>query len=988
VAFHGPLPQIPDFEVLKHIGGGAYGEVFLARSVTDGYRAIKVVWRSRFKDSSPYEREFEGVRRFAELSLRERRQMALLHVGRDDAGGFFYSVMELADDIESGIEIHPESYVPATLEEIRQRRGRLSSDEVLSIAVDLATALANLHGAGLVHRDIKPANVILVRGVPKIADVGLVCVARDEASLVGTPDYMAPEKPGRAAADVYSFGRTLYVLAFGRDPTLCPLLPGDVDQYPDYRRLMELNEVITRACEGIPEKRYVDGAAILEELRLLAAGGSIARIRSMERGLAVARKVGMGLIAVAVVAALIGAWQALDAIRERKARARIEIAERQASEALMISRLGLAQAEIAEERFGRARDHLRQVWPGTPSSAPFEWRVLWREARGMTAHELDPAGAGVERLCFSPDGTRLAGRTSTNGLVVWDLATGRATARVADVQILAGFSPRYDAWATRARDTVLRFWSSSGERIAEAKHPSATYHTTLSDGRILIAQMSDRADTLRLLDPSGSGSTLSNTLAEGTNRAEIWFAAVTPDGSRFIVERSSPLGGASAGLLEAGHFGTNGPDSVLQLPGVSWAIACAPDGKSVAYGIGSAGDFVIASLSNLGLQTRVPTDHVGEVQAIGFSPDSRWVATGGDEGNVRVWDTSSTNLASAAARLSGHSGRVSSVAWDPAGHRLASGDQLGEVRVWSFPARPLPLRNVLDGFDGAGGRAIPSGDDTLLAYSDASGRVRIERLDGGGSLGHLTHGAFAPLAFIAQDRELVASTQDSRFGVWDLGSLQLRRIFAYVSASNGPPVTAAVSHDGRWLGVLAASGRLGLTDTQSGEIRWVDAVGETHSIAAGETLGSLITVSDGGHIESWDPGTGSRRWHVELKLRGRVNEVAASLNGTHVHIGDEDGWLYSIAVRDLKVARQVQPKGSLLNALAVSPDGERVVVGYSSEFISLLAGRSLEERMTLGIGSGLGPPGYRVVSRATFSRSGRVLVVRTRRGGIRIWSTD
>ena len=98
-------PPIPDYELVRHIGCGSYGDVWLARGVTGVWRAIKTVWRERFKDPGPFEREFKGLKEFAEVSLGESIQMALLHVGRNDTAGFFYYVMELADDVDRGRQI-------------------------------------------------------------------------------------------------------------------------------------------------------------------------------------------------------------------------------------------------------------------------------------------------------------------------------------------------------------------------------------------------------------------------------------------------------------------------------------------------------------------------------------------------------------------------------------------------------------------------------------------------------------------------------------------------------------------------------------------------------------------------------------------------------------------------------------------------------------------------------------------------------------------
>ena len=75
-------PRIPDHELLRRIGGGSYGEVWLARNVLGDYRAVKVIYRAKFEHDRPFEREFEGIQKFEPISRLHESQVDILHVGR------------------------------------------------------------------------------------------------------------------------------------------------------------------------------------------------------------------------------------------------------------------------------------------------------------------------------------------------------------------------------------------------------------------------------------------------------------------------------------------------------------------------------------------------------------------------------------------------------------------------------------------------------------------------------------------------------------------------------------------------------------------------------------------------------------------------------------------------------------------------------------------------------------------------------------------
>jgi len=247
-------PAVPDYEMLRRVGGGAYGDVWLARSIATGtLRAAKIVWRDRFEDDRPYRREFEGIQKFEQISREHSSQLALFHIGRNEAEGYFYYVMELADDLREGsngvmesrsIGDKPEprnsipptrdnavAYAPRTLR-ADLANGRLPAARVLEIGLALAEALSHLHQNGLVHRDVKPSNVIFVKGRPKLADIGLVTDASDQCSIVGTEGYLPPEGPGTPQADIFAMGKVLYEASTGMDRRRFPDLPADMKDWP------------------------------------------------------------------------------------------------------------------------------------------------------------------------------------------------------------------------------------------------------------------------------------------------------------------------------------------------------------------------------------------------------------------------------------------------------------------------------------------------------------------------------------------------------------------------------------------------------------------------------------------------------------------------------------------------------------------------------------------------------------------------------------
>jgi serine/threonine protein kinase len=318
-------PAVPEHELLRPIASGAYGQVWLARNTLGSYRAVKIVHRGNFDHERPFEREFAGIKAFEPVSHSHEGLVDLLQVGRDDAAGYFYYVMELADALEdpktesregrnpksnsvpvkNGLRngfLDPrklESYMPRTLAAELKRRGRLPLEECIQIGLSLTQALGYLHKQGLLHRDVKPSNIIFVRGVPKLADVGLVAGVSEAHSFVGTEGFIPPEGPGTPQADIYSLGIVLYVMSTGKNQQDFPEPLPDLAAEPEHGRWLEFNTVVHKACQAQVRQRYQSAQELHDDLAFLQQGQSVKRKRAVQRRWVLARKVALTAVILA-----------------------------------------------------------------------------------------------------------------------------------------------------------------------------------------------------------------------------------------------------------------------------------------------------------------------------------------------------------------------------------------------------------------------------------------------------------------------------------------------------------------------------------------------------------------------------------------------------------------------------------------------------------------------------------------------------------------
>lgn len=337
--------RIAQFELIKQLGVGAFGSVWLAND-TELHRqvAIKIPRKTQLTQTE------------AEQFLREARAAAQLthqniigihEVGREG------SLIYIVSDYVNG----------QTLADVMSQR-RFTHYEAAEICAKIADALHHAHERGVIHRDLKPGNIMMDdRGEPHIMDFGIAKQSLNETAMtvegqiLGTPAYMPPEQADGDAhrvdrrADVYSLGVILYEMLTGERPfrgnirtVLYQVIHEDAPPLRKFDRGVprDLENICLKCLEKSKRRRYDTAADLADDLRRWQQKlpikarplGPIARtVRWSQRNPALATAV--GLIIIVTLAGFTGVttlWLKNAQAYQNEALARAE-AKREAEEA-------------------------------------------------------------------------------------------------------------------------------------------------------------------------------------------------------------------------------------------------------------------------------------------------------------------------------------------------------------------------------------------------------------------------------------------------------------------------------------------------------------------------------------------------------------------------------------------------------------------------------------------------------------------------------
>ena len=430
--------QLGRFQVLRELGRGGHGIVFLAFDPTlNRYVALKVP-RPEVIATSEKRRRF---RREAEAAARLNHPnlVPIFEIGEAGPVDYIAALYCAGPNLAEWLACQPG--LP------------LAPSEAAEIVLQLSEAVEHAHRQGVLHRDIKPSNVLLDPAVlcvdpvcppfvPRLTDFGLAKLLEGDQEqtatgvILGTPRYMAPEQTGGPqseigpATDVHGLGILLYELLTGRSPfaaaTDAEALAKVRDEEPEPLRKLtptaprDLESICQKCTRKMPRRRYATASELSDDLRRFLTGRPVkARpVSPWERGLKLFRR-RQTVVAYTLALALafgilgLGLWSNRQSRLAREAARRLIAIDKTRD---VVSRQSRYVTDMREAfRLWKAKEPDRALAvlaryrseSGVNDLRGFEWYYLRRLCLGKRA-SLRGHDGDVYCVTFAPDGRTLA----------------------------------------------------------------------------------------------------------------------------------------------------------------------------------------------------------------------------------------------------------------------------------------------------------------------------------------------------------------------------------------------------------------------------------------------------------------------------------------------------------------------------------------------------------------------------------------------------
>src|SRR5215831_13112590 len=252
---------IGHYKITQHLGSGGMGEVYVAVDTRSERKAVLKLLPARFTSDPERIKRFQHEAR-ALVALNHPNVLTTYEIGEEESTYYIASELVEGKTLRQALDRH-----------------RLDLKEAINVAIQVASALASAHEAGIVHRDIKPENIMLRRdGYVKVLDFGIAKLAEQELPSKIEPEQARGE-PVDHRTDIWSLGVVLYEMVTGLPP-FSGVTPQEIisaaltsEPAPVARRgtkiPFELRAIISRALRKAREERYPGVNQMLDALKNL-----------------------------------------------------------------------------------------------------------------------------------------------------------------------------------------------------------------------------------------------------------------------------------------------------------------------------------------------------------------------------------------------------------------------------------------------------------------------------------------------------------------------------------------------------------------------------------------------------------------------------------------------------------------------------------------------------------------------------------------------